>query len=188
MPPEKSSVAWFKLAEFVARREKERAIAVYRLLVHALSDEAYSLQLGGDLMSAFDDAERARDFYREAARHYMATLRFFQAGCIYEKLISDHEDTMTEQLWLDAMYAFDVTGSEKKIRAYASYAVMMLCATQQGYHYAVEHIEKRRFSPSTKEHFLEQLNNYAAKGTVEQEQWSPIQNVSGDPAASQGRF
>ena len=39
------SVAWFKLAEFVTRKEKERAFGVYRLLSHSIADRAFAAQL-----------------------------------------------------------------------------------------------------------------------------------------------
>src|SRR3990172_10433854 len=69
VPAEKYNIAWFKLAEFVARGEKERALGIYRLLIHSFDDKAFSYQLEGDLLSAFND-ESARDKYLSAAQLY----------------------------------------------------------------------------------------------------------------------
>lgn len=81
----KYSVAWFKLAEFVSRGEKERALALYKLLMHAIDDRAFALQLEGDLLLAFDDA-RATDAYEQAAWEYIKTNRYQQAIAIYEHI------------------------------------------------------------------------------------------------------
>ena len=55
LPSDKYNVAWFKLAECVARGEKEKALGVYRLLVHSLDEPAFIRQLEGDLLLAFKD-------------------------------------------------------------------------------------------------------------------------------------
>ena len=52
-PSDKYTIAWFKLAECVAKGEKEKAFGVYRLLMHSLEDQAYAYQLEGDLLDAF---------------------------------------------------------------------------------------------------------------------------------------
>ena len=65
----KFNVAWFKLAEFVGRKEKERALGVYRLLSHSLPDDAFAAQLRGRFLMAFYD-EKAVDAYVKAARLY----------------------------------------------------------------------------------------------------------------------
>ena len=52
---QKYSIAWFKLAECVGRKEKERALAVYRLLSHSIGDEALTTHLEGDILLSFDD-------------------------------------------------------------------------------------------------------------------------------------
>jgi hypothetical protein len=79
----KSSIAWFKLAEFTNRREKERALLFYRLLVHSINDEAVACQLEGDLYAAFND-QRALDCYRRAARMYTQTNKAEHAETLYE--------------------------------------------------------------------------------------------------------
>jgi hypothetical protein len=38
-------VAWFKLADLITRKEKEKALNLYRLLSHSFEDRAYALQV-----------------------------------------------------------------------------------------------------------------------------------------------
>jgi len=83
--PGKSSVAWFKLAEFVGRKEKEKALGIYRLLMHYLSDEAIAAQLEGDLLFSFAD-EKAIDCYTRAALLYEKQDRLLEAVSLYELL------------------------------------------------------------------------------------------------------
>lgn len=82
---EKFNVAWFKLAEFVNRKEKERALALYRLLIHSLSDKALIVQLEGDLLLAFKD-EKSIEVYKRAAILYEESGRLLQAALVYEHL------------------------------------------------------------------------------------------------------
>lgn len=93
---EKHSVAWFKLAEFVSRGEKERALSLYRLLVHSLDDQAFIRQLEGDLLLSFND-ETSFDRYAEAVRLYAKSQRMTEAAAIYEHLIT-LEPTTTQHL------------------------------------------------------------------------------------------
>ncbi|MBN2267551.1 MAG: hypothetical protein JW725_04420 [Candidatus Babeliaceae bacterium] len=67
--PEKSNIAWFKLAEFITRGEKERALSIYRLLSYSITDQALVAQLEGDILQAFND-ERAIDSYQRAIDIY----------------------------------------------------------------------------------------------------------------------
>ena len=79
----KFNVAWFKLAEFVARKEKERALGVYRLLVHSLHDESLAAQLEGDLLLAFNDG-KALECYEKAACLYERAGKTIQAIAVRE--------------------------------------------------------------------------------------------------------
>lgn len=85
-PSDSYSVAWFKLAEFVSRGEKVRAMGLYRLLAHSLEDQALVLQLEADLLRSFDDAS-AIERYEHAAQSYKATGRLMKAVSVYEHLI-----------------------------------------------------------------------------------------------------
>lgn len=86
IPTDKYTVAWFKLAECVAKGEKEKAFGVYRLLMHSLEDKAYAHQLEGDLLGAFHD-ERALEKYEHAAQLYVANHRWKEAIALYEELV-----------------------------------------------------------------------------------------------------
>jgi hypothetical protein len=92
----KSSIAWFKLAEFAGRREKERALLFYRLLVHSINDEAVACQLEGDLYAAFND-HRAIDCYKRAARLYTQMNRPEHAEILHEliKILPFNSETQT---------------------------------------------------------------------------------------------
>src|SRR3990167_3538374 len=64
------SISWFKLAEFVERGEKERALGIYKLLALSIDDAAFTYQLEGDILLAFDD-KLATSKYLQAAEHYL---------------------------------------------------------------------------------------------------------------------
>lgn len=84
---DKYSIAWFKIAEYVSRGEKERALGVYRLLSHSISDRAFSRQLEGDILWTFNDNQGAIDKYYEAAQLYAQDNKALQAAAIFEHLI-----------------------------------------------------------------------------------------------------
>jgi hypothetical protein len=80
------SVAWFRLAECISRREKERALGVYRLLSHSFENRAIKYQLEGDILLAFDDRLQAVDRYEKAAQAYLEQQEFSQAAAVYDHL------------------------------------------------------------------------------------------------------
>ncbi len=82
-----ASVAWFKLAELIARKEREKALNVYRLLSHSLQDRAYALQLEGDILWALDD-KGASERYKQAAYLYQKDKRWVEAIALYEQLLA----------------------------------------------------------------------------------------------------
>jgi hypothetical protein len=91
LPSDKYNVAWFKLAECVSRREKERALGVYRLLSHSIDDQAFVHQLEGDILAAFGDLSGAVQQYQNAAELYKKDGRLFEAAAMNEHifLLSD---------------------------------------------------------------------------------------------------
>ena len=80
---ESYTIAWFKIADFVARGEKERALHMYPLLMHSISEPAISYQLEGDILLAFDDMA-ALECYRKAVELYKKSGKFRQAIGVYE--------------------------------------------------------------------------------------------------------
>jgi len=91
---ENYNIAWFKLAECVARGEKERALNVYRLLSHSLDDVALACQLEGDILSSFNDVD-APEKYRQAAHLYQEAHRLLEAAAVYEKLLTLTPDNIS---------------------------------------------------------------------------------------------
>jgi tetratricopeptide (TPR) repeat protein len=82
----KQIVAWFKIAEFVSRGEKERALALYRLLAHAINDPAFAQQLEGDILLSFND-EHAFERYAQAVQLYCKSGKVSEAAAVYEHLL-----------------------------------------------------------------------------------------------------
>ncbi len=80
------TVAWFSLAECVARREKERALGLLRLLSHSFDDQALAFQLEGDVLYAFNDV-LAEKKYVQAAALYKNQGKMVHAISLYELLV-----------------------------------------------------------------------------------------------------
>jgi hypothetical protein len=95
---EKYTIAWFKIAECVARGEREKALGVYRLLAHSIDDEALVKQLEGDILLSFED-KGAIEKYLQAIEAYKKKGKFLQAAAV-----SEHVFTL-EQNWRHAIIA-----------------------------------------------------------------------------------
>lgn len=80
------SVAWFKLAECISRREKERALGVFRLLSHSFDSQAVAFQLEGDILRSFNDMQGAIDVYEKAAECYIMQHELTKAIAVYDHL------------------------------------------------------------------------------------------------------
>lgn len=83
---DKHSIAWFVLAQFVRRGEKERALAMYRLLMHNIENPAFTTHLEGDLLASFQDPNAA-ERYKQAAVLYTQRQQFDAASNAYERLV-----------------------------------------------------------------------------------------------------
>lgn len=95
---ESYTVAWFKIADFIARGEKERALHMYRLLMHSVTEPAISYQLEGDILLAFEDIQ-AVDRYHKAVDLYKKSGKLKQAIAIYEQaLLFLNDETMFKSL------------------------------------------------------------------------------------------
>jgi len=104
LPKEKYQVAWFKLSEFVKRGEKERALGIYKLLMHSIEDRAFSKQLEGDLLLFFDEPS-AIDSYVDAANCYKKNGKLAQATAIYEHLVLLSPDNTEFIMHLAKLYS-----------------------------------------------------------------------------------
>lgn len=101
---DKYTIAWFRLAECVSRGEKERAFGVYRLLSHSIDNDAFVLQLQGDLYFSFDDVESAIAKYADAAHLYENEERYLEAAAVYENLLSLQPDAQQHRDRLIILY------------------------------------------------------------------------------------
>lgn len=88
------SLAWFKLADLIARREREKALNVFRLLAHSLPDRAYVLQIEGDILWYLDDDKNAAEKYKQAAFLYQQEKRWVDAIAVYENLYTQNSDSI----------------------------------------------------------------------------------------------
>lgn len=103
LPSDKYNVAWFKLAEFVSRGERERALCLYKLLAHSFDDYALAAQLEGDILLAFNDIKGACHRYRDAAQQFKDAKRFIEAAAVYEHILL-LETTSDDLLAIIALY------------------------------------------------------------------------------------
>jgi tetratricopeptide (TPR) repeat protein len=120
---EKFNVAWFKLAEFVGRKEKERALGVYRLLSHSLPDDAFAAQLEGDLFMAFHD-EKALDAYQRSAKLYEKNGQLTHAAFIYEQMILIKPEN--REYLIQALKLYEVVKNDAKVVRCASQLARIL--------------------------------------------------------------
>lgn len=120
---DKSNVAWFKLAEFVGRKEKERALGVYRLLSHSLPDSAFAAQLEGDLFMAFND-EKALEAYSRSAKLYEKNGRSAHAALIYEQMIMIKPEN--KDYFIQAIKLYELLKNQAKVARCASQLVRLL--------------------------------------------------------------
>lgn len=84
---EKSSIAWFKLAEVITRGEKERVLTIYRLLIHSLSNEPLKILLEAEILRLFGD-QNALLCYIKAAQMYSNNNELAQAIFLYKIIIT----------------------------------------------------------------------------------------------------
>lgn len=115
---EKYSIAWFKLAELVSRKEKEKALGLYRLLFHALEDKALGYQLEGDLLFAFSDKQAIESYYK-AASFYEKNFKLIQAANLYENMHALAPERIEFSLKLVSLYT-QLNNLQKVEKAYKS--------------------------------------------------------------------
>lgn len=115
------NVAWFKLADIVARGEKERALSVYKLLMHSFTDQAFAYQLQGDILLSFDD-DTALDSYHQAANLYKRNGSYQKAIAVYEHVALFKNDLKILEALLDVYDTLqDQTGI---INSFARFAIL----------------------------------------------------------------
>ncbi|MBT3827899.1 hypothetical protein HOL34_04085 [bacterium] len=119
-PKQRHSLAWFKLAEFVARGEKERALGIYRLLSHSLEEKGLAFQLEADLLRSFDD-QVAFERYEQAAYSFAKNGSLEKAVFLYEFLLSEQGLNKQHLIALTLMY------DELELRLKHLWTVSRLC-------------------------------------------------------------
>ena len=99
------TIAWFKIADFISRGEKERALHMYPLLMHSISEEAIAYQLEGDILLSFDDWQALKK-YQQAVICYKKSGKIKQAIGIYDhaKIFLEEESVIKD---LIDLYALD---------------------------------------------------------------------------------
>lgn len=120
---DKYNVAWFKLADCIARGEKERALGVYRLLSHSLEDQALATQLHADILLSFGD-QSAITVYKKAAQMYKDNDRFLQSAAIYEHLST--LDPKNSEYRITMIELYQQLGIQSKVVDYVLALVRML--------------------------------------------------------------
>jgi tetratricopeptide (TPR) repeat protein len=115
---EKFNIAWFKLAEFVSRKEKERALGIYKLLIHSLPNDAIAAQLEGDLLLAFHD-EKALQSYTRAVELYERLEDPYKAVAVCEHCLTLLPDSIFHIEHAARLYL--MIGDHKKALHYADY-------------------------------------------------------------------
>lgn len=119
------NVAWFKLADCIARGEKERALGVYRLLSHSLDDSALACQLLADILRSFKD-DQAIKKYIQAAELYRSERRFLEAAAIYEHLATIERENIEYRLNMIELY--QLMNIRSKVTQYVRELVQFLLA------------------------------------------------------------
>lgn len=128
---DKHTIAWFKIAEYVSRGEKERALGVYRLLSHSFNDKAVACQLEADIYLSFDEYELAIPLYVQAMELYQKSQRFLEAVAVCEHLISiNHIDLGLRR---EAIKLYSLLNNIPKIHKHIEKAVDIIVATGQEY-------------------------------------------------------
>lgn len=121
---EKSSVAWFRLAECLKRKERERAFLLYRLLMHSFDDNAFLKKLEGDMWIDFDEQE-ATVCYIASAHHYKQRHEYYEAYLMYKKLCDIHPQSL---MYVDLLLeVIDHTPFKNDKSLYYAQKLSLLC-------------------------------------------------------------
>jgi tetratricopeptide (TPR) repeat protein len=131
------SIAWFKIAEYVMRGEKERALGVYRLLSHSLDDQPLAFQLEADILMACGD-DRAPSAYIKAGEQYEKENRRAQAIAVYEHVATIQPGNESIQLTLIRLYGQE--NNQERLYEHANHLIH-LYFDNRNYHSACNLVE-----------------------------------------------
>lgn len=123
-----ASVAWFKLADLITRREREKALSVYRLLAHSFQDKAYALQLEGDILLFLNDSKGAFEKHKQAAFLYQTERKWVHAASLYEQLwMLDQQNT---ELIAQLLIFYSLVGDQERfIQRFQAFVALYQNAT-----------------------------------------------------------
>lgn len=122
---DKYSIAWFKLAQCIAKGERERAMGIYRLLSHSIDNSAYAKQLEADIYLYFQDSSSAIAKYKEAAALYSASGAYIQAMALYEQCLALNQNDLSthQEIFAHAR----MIGDREKIVVQSIHLINELC-------------------------------------------------------------
>lgn len=106
------NLAWFKLSEFISRKEKERAFGVYKVLMLAFESKEYCLLVEGDLHAVFEEYNEAFNKYFEAAKLYEEKKDLFLTTVAYEAIVKVYNKL---QFWQKLLNFYNQIGYIPKI-------------------------------------------------------------------------
>lgn len=76
------SIAWFRLQEACQKKEYERVLLNYKLLIHSYESVGYKRQILADLHMLFQEEDTAKKLYYEAFDYYLLKDELFHAAKI----------------------------------------------------------------------------------------------------------
>lgn len=155
LPSDKYNVAWFKLAEFVARGEKERALGLYRLLIHSFDDKALAFQLEGDILLSFSDNQGAVEKYYHAAHCYEKEGKITEALLAHEHILVLNKDADSSLKKLIELY--ELNGNVTRLTELLSLQARSLIKNQNYEELAVTVERCKKLSSSFQKNIYESI-------------------------------
>jgi hypothetical protein len=98
-------IAWFKLADLISRKEKEKALNLYKLISYSFDDKAYALQVEGDILWSLED-KGALERYTQAAYLYKKEKKILASAAVYEHLLTLEPENIDYLKSLIFLYIF----------------------------------------------------------------------------------
>ena len=138
------SIGWFKLAEYVERGEKERALGIYKLLALSINNKAFAYQLEGDILLAFDD-QLAKEKYFQAAEYYLKQNQITALVGTLQHLVLLEPENQSYWRWLNSVYVQHLPNKLmvhlRNLLRYKQRAIAQECLQQFGMKYDSKSIE-----------------------------------------------
>lgn len=91
-----SNIAWFKLQDSLNRSEHEKAFNTYKLLSHSFKDDAFILQIKGDLHLFFNEKDEAMNCYKIALNKNITNKNKYGINIIELRILNNFEHKDSE--------------------------------------------------------------------------------------------